>query len=188
MNSITEKTRAALIISFVALMFATLGFAGGPLVNHSPGVPFVWGLGTFTTLPGGVPYLKDMGFLNPVLATKAQADALTDLSMAELSAVGTSIMTLTAAGDIPMNITGANVMAYVNNFHGAGIDVIYDDDGSVMAAFGAPGALGLGGFVFTDPVTPEIASGVAIMNGPAIAAGDVGGVFFRIVFALQQGR
>ena len=172
MNSITEKTRAALIISFVALLFATLAFAGGPLANHSPGVPFVWGLGTFTTLPGpGIPYLKDMGFLNPVLASKAQADALTDLSMAELSAVGTSILTLFDNGDIPMNITGANVMAYVNNFHGAGIDVIYDDDGSVMAAFGAPGALGLGGFTFTDDATPEIAAGVAIMNGPTIAAG-----------------
>jgi len=185
MNSIKEKTRAALIISFVALLFATLGFAGGPIAIHSPGVPFVWGLGTFTTLPGGVPYLKDMGNLNPVLATKAQADALTDLSMTEISAVATSIMTLTAAGDIPMDITGANVISYLTVFHGAGIDVVYDVDGSVMAAIGAPGALGIGGFVFTDPVTPEIASGFAIMLGPAIAPGDVGGVFFRIVFTQE---
>ncbi len=185
MKSIIRKTPANVLYSLVILLSATLFIAGGPLSLHSPGVPFVWGLGTFTTLPGGVPYLKDMGDLNAVLVPKVDADALTDLSMTEISAVATSIMTLTAAGDIAMDITGANVGAYLSTFHGAGIDVIYDEDGSVMAALGVPGALGLGGITFTDAVTPEIAAGFGIMNGPAIDAGDVGGTFFRIVFTQE---
>ena len=97
----------ALLASFAVLFSGTRVFAGGPVLLFDSGVPYAWG-STFLTLP--IPYLKDLGPLGPL--TNAQANALTDLSMAEWNAVATSTFLSAPAGVTPFDLDASNFAAF----------------------------------------------------------------------------
>ncbi len=184
MKNFSRKILAVMVS--MLLVGADVALAGGPIALFDSGTPYLWGGGTFATFP--IPYLKDMGPLGPL--TKAEADALTDLSMTEWSSVSTSIFTAAAAGDIAFDVVAGNAVMYLFTFHGAFVDVIYDSDGTICAfVFGCPpGVLGLGGPIFTGTMVPEIASGLVLMNGATIDPADVGGAAFRVVFSQEVGH
>lgn len=186
MKSTIRKKLLSIMVSLTVIASSTLSFAGGPIALFGSGTPYVWGGGVFATFP--IPYLKDMGSLGPL--TKAGADALTDLRMTEWSSVVTSTFSAFPAGDTPMDIVAANAAAYLFTFHGAVLDVIYDTDGTICAfVFGCPpGVLGLGGPSFLGTMVPEIASGFAMMVGTGIDPGDVGGLFYSVVFSQEVGH
>ena len=187
----TRKTRTALVAGLISVLGATSASAAGPLLLFDTGVPYAWG-STFLTLP--IPYLKDQGTLGPL--TNAEANTLTDLSIAEWNAVATSTFSAAPAGVTPFDLDASTPAAlgatasYLFTFHGVVMDVVYDDNGSVCAnIFGCPpGVLGLGGFVFIFTGAPEPASGLVLMNGATINPGDVGGAAFRIVFSQEVGH
>ena len=150
-------------------------FAGGPLLIFDPttGTPFAYDPATFG---GSVPVFTDLGPMGPL--TTAEADFLTAFGFTEWSAVATSFFAAGVVGDFTArglpDITGATAGLVVGAFNGGGIDVMYDDDGSIISAFfGAPpGVLGIASPDFSFGGTPELAESWAVVNGTTVDPAD----------------
>ena len=169
---------------FVLLLFAPIGaVAGGPkyIAGSAFFNPAV--LGQPVHWAGGqVSYYVDQGPLNASI-TNQQATAMVDAAAALWSAVPTAAVTLTDAGPLNEDVSGANIVA-ANGVVSQPADVtpsattypvavIYDSDGSVTDAIFGTGASNPtscqnnGVWVWIDNFNPDatIAHAVILLNG-----------------------
>lgn len=135
----------------VITFFAALARAGGPeyvagssFFNSSTmGQPVVWSLGQ-------VNYYTDQGDLSPILPN-ASANALVANAFSQWAAVPTAALTVTSAGQLAEDVTGANIAVDSNGTVTAPADItpsatqspvaiVYDYDGSVTDALLGTGA------------------------------------------------
>ncbi len=186
----SSKLLSVLITGLVTLSGGAALFGGGPLIIFDPATRTPYAYGPTVGFP--VPVFTDLGGFGPL--TNAEADALTAFSAAEWSAVPTSSFSMAIAGDFTArslpDIDGSNAGLVVGTFNGGGIDVMYDDDGTIITDFfGAPpGVLGIASPEFAIGGTPELAESWAVVNGDAVDPGDVGGASFAGVFTHEFGH
>jgi hypothetical protein len=164
MRSADLYVRRASSVAFMALQVCSIGtaMAGGPLyVVPSGGTlqPARW--------EGTVKVYTDQGSLGAL--DNEQANQLVRNSVAQWSSVSTSSFRAAVVGSLPHDITGANAGEVIGVANGGGIQVIYDNDGSVIADFiGAGyGVLGI--------ATPEFLAGegsTQIVEGWVIISGE----------------
>ena len=155
---------------FALLLCSVVAFAGGPLIVGGPtmasGQAFKWN----NAVP--ITYWTDLGNLGSL--NKAAADQFT----AQMFSVWTSTpgvqLTITQAGSLATDITGANVLAQSNNPNSeinTKTAIVYDVDGTVTDALLGAGAsnsiLGFAGpsAVNSDGVHNFITLATAVLNG-----------------------
>jgi hypothetical protein len=178
----TTSVFAVLFFAFISLL--PCAFAGGPkyvagtsYFNPSVlGQPIHWS-------GGQVKYFVDQGPLSGTV-TNQQATAMVDAAAALWSSVPTAGVTLTYAGPLNEDVTGANIAASATgqitqpadvtpSATGYPVGVIYDADGSVIdAIYGADASFPVdcrnnGVFVWMDNINPDatIAHAIILLNG-----------------------
>jgi len=135
----------------IVLLFAALARAGGPkyvagsgYFNPSTmGQPIIWSLGQ-------VNYYTDRGDLSPIL-TNDSANLLVANAFSQWTSVSTAALSVTSAGQLAEDVTGANLAANTSGTVTAPADItpsathtpvgiVYDFDGSVTDALLGAGA------------------------------------------------
>ena len=98
-----------------------------------PGIqPYRLYLGSDSTLrysPPTVSLNYDLGTLGG--RTKLQADAIVTNAVALWTNVGTATITIGRGSDLPVDVTVANYLTYLNHYSDGLNPVIYDTDGSI---------------------------------------------------------
>ncbi len=169
--------------------------AGGPLVLHSPGVPFRWMGDPPTAL-----IHPDAGSLGSLNAATARATLLTAAENWE--AVGSSSLTFQDGGVVGsiQGPDGAGDFAVSNIFDFVGIDnggvtpIVFDSEdtdqngnGDIFDALGFSfGVIGIGFPEFVDGT--EITEGIVILNGAWVDPADADGLAFRGVITHELGH
>jgi len=132
----------------------------GPLITNGAGQPLVW-----STLP--IPYNPDAGTLG--VLDNASARQFVSDRFATWSAVSTSNISFTDAGQLPTDVTAANVGLYLGICDDHLNPIIFDTDGSIIRALLGPGnenfVLGAAGPDCGTYVPPVISEASAILNG-----------------------
>ena len=166
--------------AFAAALLAVTSsaFAGGPLnVCNQAAVKYP-GAGT-------VNLHYDQGTLG--VRSKAQADALISVAVANWTNVTTATVSLGRGPDLPVDVTTANYTTYLDVFNDGLNPVIYDTDGSITDLLLGAGAkntvLGFAGSAFSSG-TCQYLEGHAIING-FIPVSDTA---LRIVLAHEIGH
>ena len=142
------------------LLVAAFAHAGGPLaVCNNVAVKYP-GAGTVTLN-------YDRGALGS--RTKAQADALITAAISVWPSVATTTVRLERGADLPVDVTAANYMTYLNSADGLS-PVIYDADGSILDLMLGVGAkahlLGLAGSTYSDTNNNcQYTEGFAVISG-----------------------
>lgn len=153
-------------VSFWLILFGALSLpqstqAGGPLIVTKRATPYAWD----TSRP--VPFNPDQGPLGRL--SNEQAVALTGELFQVWQDVRTASIEFQRAASLPLDITGSNVMPFLNNAPPGVNPIIYDTDGSVIDALIGAGARLLAPGAATpllgNPETGEILQSVAILNG-----------------------
>src|SRR5947209_4586561 len=113
-----------------------------------------------------ISYSVDQGPLGSL--SHADAVALVhDAFFQRWQQVDTASISFTQAADLPQDITGANVMAFLNNLPAGVNPIIFDTDGSVIRTLlgDSSAAVALGQPLTADPATGTITSGMVVLNG-----------------------
>ena len=163
MVGVVERWQSIVIFALTALLCSFgLAVGGGPFVINTEGEPQVWN----TTQP--IPFHTDLGPLG--LLTNAEAVALVEEALQVWEAVPSSSVSFTAAGSLPVNVTGSNVFSILG-IAGDGISpIIFDHDGSVIDAILGRGASRdvLGLTAIELGVSDRILEAQAILNGAVL--------------------
>lgn len=143
----------------------------GPLLA-TDGLPVPWDIpSAINSSPSltAIPYNPDQGALGAL--TKAQADQLVADAFAVWDAVADSSVAFADAGDLPVDVTAANVNSVLGVQDGLS-PIVYDVDGSITAALNGAGAecdiLGFAGPEFGGPDSvfgAVITEASAVLNG-----------------------
>lgn len=182
----SSKRFGLLTLALTVALLPTAAFAGGPLLvfDEANDIPYAY------TTASTVPVYTDLGALGPV--GNAIADGQVGLAVGEWSAVPTSALSVSVAGDFASvglpDITGANAGSVIGTENGPGIHVIYDSDGSVVSSFfGAPpGVLGIASPDFATG--SEITESWVVLNGSTIDAADTNGEYWTGVITHEFGH
>src|SRR5207249_68160 len=97
----------------------------------------------------------------------ADAAALVQAAFQRWQQVDTASISFTPAAALPQDITGANVMAFLNTLPAGVNPIIFDNDGSVIRTLlgDSAAAVALGRPLSVDPATGAITSGIVVLNG-----------------------
>src|SRR5438270_323386 len=157
--------------------------AAGPLLVNGNGDPLVWGVNP-------IPFNPDRGTLGTLDNAAAVQAVLDDFGV--WAAVPTANISFTNAGALPVDVTVANYLSYLGVCGDGLSPIIFDTDGSITDDAFGPGAsndiLGFASPECGSFVPPQIAEGVAVLNGkwidgvdspsnPEIPLADFKGVF-----------
>ena len=187
------SARGRLAAALLATGVATAALAGGPLYtfDYENRTPYAWNMASWPN--GKVPVYTDLGRLGPL--SNARADELVAYAAAQWSGVPTTSFRAAVAGDFSArglgDVDGEDVFEVLGEWNGGGIDVIYDDNGSVLEGiFGIPatGVLGITNLDYTNVGTPEILEAWIILSGPGIRAEDPTGLGFGGVVTHEFGH
>jgi len=147
------------------------------------GDPLVWGVNP-------IPFNPDRGTLGTLDNAAAVQAVLDDFGV--WAAVPTANISFTNAGALPVDVTVANYLSYLGVCGDGLSPIIFDTDGSITDDAFGPGAsndiLGFASPECGSFVPPQIAEGVAVLNGkwidgvdspsnPEIPLADFKGVF-----------
>ncbi len=172
----------------VLLVTALPAAAAGPLDIFDPatGQPFFY-TGPLLLYTDNDPFFSLTG---PV--SNASADERAAFGIAEWENVTTSSFVGSVAGDFASiglpDITLANIGLVLGTYNGGGYHVVYDHDGSIIAALAGPGVLGFSGPEFATAGTPFLLESVAVLNGSTVAPGDTEAVWYQAVFTHEFGH
>lgn len=152
---------ARLAVTFLALVAAGVQ-AGGPLGICNDAARTV-----LAYSPAVVNLNYDQGPLGS--RTKDQADAIVTNAVSLWTNVGTATVTIGRGVDLPVDVTSANYLNFLDNF-GDGLNpVIYDSDGSITDLIFGVGAknntLGFAGSAWFNQPACRYAEGQAVING-----------------------
>ena len=132
--------------------------AAGPLIVNGSGQPLVWS--------GPVPFNPDRGPLG--LLDNGAAITAVASDFAVWGAVPTASVSFTNAGQLPVDVTVANVFDVLGICDGVS-PIVFDDDGSITDLLLGGGAsnniLGFAGPACGSLVPPVITEGEAVLNG-----------------------
>jgi uncharacterized membrane protein len=176
-----------------ACALATAAFAGGPLYTFDPDnrIPYAWVMSSWPN--GQVPIYTDLGTLG--ILSNAQAGGLVAYAAEQWSSVPTSTFRGAIAGDFSdLGLGDVNydtIDSVLGVYNGGGIDVIYDDDGGILADyFGVPptSVLGITDIEYAAVNSPEITEAYMILSGPGVRAEDPDGVGFQGVVTHELGH
>lgn len=155
-----------LTITLLLLLLALTGMkpvmAGGPLLWTRAGEPFRWRLNP-------VPYTPDQGPLGQF--DPAQAVQLLAEAFGTWEAVETAAIRFERRGQLSVDVTGANVMEFLNQVPRDVNPFIFDHDGSIIEALVGVGAsrsiVGFASPTLRQPNTArgEYRQGWAVFNG-----------------------
>jgi hypothetical protein len=153
------RTGAALALLVGAL---GLAWAGGPLFVTDGGQPFRWDMSS------PVRYVVDAGPLGT--RSHDQMAAVVAQAVRVWESVPTARLQFAAAGELPSDITGGNVMGFLSGLkEGDPCPILFDSDGSIIdTLLGAGASKGLQGFGLPDLVDRAngwIRGGYVILNG-----------------------
>ncbi len=163
--------RRAARVTFALLLVLATGsasaprsaFAAGPLFVNDAGVPLVW-----TARP--VPWNSDQGGLG--VLDQASANQLVDQAFAVWAAVPTAAISYADAGQLPVDVTAANVGSFVGVCNDGLSPIVFDTDGTITdALFGAGASNSILGFAGPECGTfapPVITEASAVLNGKFI--------------------
>lgn len=142
--------------------------AGGPLLVNKEGVPYRWD----TSQP--VPYTVDQGTLG--LLSNTQAINLTNRLFEVWTDVLTASIELQPQGQLSTDVTGANVIEFMNNLPEGVNPIIFDTDGGIVDALLGAGAKSLvAGIAGPERVEDRhIRQAFSILNGLFIDGRDDG--------------
>lgn len=180
----------------VALLAAGLtgtALAGGPVntFDYVNRIPYAWNLARWPD--GRVPVYTDLGDLG--ILDNLQARRLVENAASQWSSVPTTSFRAAIAGDFSDigldDITEANITSVLGTFNGGGIDVIYDDDGTILQNFfGIPptAVLGITSLEYVNGGTPEMLEAWMVLSGPGIDLADPLGMAFSGVVAHEFGH
>jgi uncharacterized membrane protein len=172
---------------------ATAAFAGGPVYtfDYENRIPYAWNMASWPN--GQVPVYTDLGTLG--VLSNARTNAIVTFAANQWSSVPTSSFRATVAGDFSAlglgDIDDSFVESVIGTWNGGGIDVIYDNDGSIMTNFfGLPptGVLGITNIDYTEVNTPQILEAWIVLSGPGIHANDPNGIGFQGVVTHEMGH
>ncbi len=161
-NTISCLTRLATVATAIFCLGALPASAADSLFVCESGVPFAY--------PGGganIIFNPDQGGLGPL--TNAQAVTAVTQAFQAWADVSTASATFLNDGQMPFDVTLANVGPILNPPAPDGLSpIVFDEDGSIFTAlFGAgSGILGFAGPDFGNFVTCELLEGSAFLNGP----------------------
>lgn len=156
--------------------------AGGPLLVTKNGAPYVWD----TSQP--VTFTTDQGPLG--MLSNADAVTLTSDLFRTWEEVPTARIRFQPAGQLPTDITGQNVMEFLNSLPPGVNPIIFDTDGTAIEAL-----IGLGARMFTpgaasplqvEPTDGTIRQATAILNGLFIDGQNEGLRNPELPFALYR--
>jgi hypothetical protein len=183
-----QRYRHLLTGALLLLATASPVAAGGPLDIFDPATqqPFFYA-DSLRVYTDNDPWFSLTG---PV--SSAGAAARTAFGIAQWTDVATSSFAGFVAGDFASiglpDITLDNVGLVLGVFNGGGYHVIYDHDGSIIAALAGPGVLGFSGPEFSTTGTPLLTESVAVLNGSEVSVGDAEGIWYQAVFTHEFGH
>lgn len=163
------RQQCLIVTSWMSLWFILFGalslpqstHAGGPLIVTKRATPYAWD----TSRP--VPFNPDRGSLGKL--SNEQAVALTGELFQVWQDVPTASIEFQRADSLPLDVTGSNVMEFLNNVPPGVSPIIFDTDGSVIDTLVGAGARLLAPGAATpllgNPETGEILQSLAILNG-----------------------
>jgi hypothetical protein len=164
------RTRRRIVASALLLVLFSVArtYAGGPLLVHSPGVPFRWPNGGMN-----IPWNPDQGGLGPL--TNAQAVAQTAAAFQAWADIASSTATHLNAGQLPLDVDETNFVPFFAATAPDGLSaIVFDEDGAIFELLFGPdsGVLGFAGPEWVDESNATIVEGLAFMNGGALLGPD----------------
>ena len=161
-----------------------VGFAGGPLLVGSNGIPQTWANGVIT-------YFTDQGDLSPLLPS-AQADQFVADAWSQWTSVPRAALTVSRGGQLDEDVSGANfaLSSDIEPTSSKTLAIVYDADGTVMDALLGEGA-GAAALCSTNAVLGEvdrisddghIAHALVVINGNcALTAANLPVLHYQLV-------
>ncbi len=169
----------------VLVLLASRAHAAGPLIVNSSGAPLTWSGGV-------VDWNPDRGTLGTL--SNAAATALVGNNFAKWQAVPTAALSITNGGQLPVDVTTANVNSFLGVCGDGVSPIVFDTDGSITDALLGSGAsnsiLGFAGPECGTLSPPTITEASAVLNGkfidgiqtgnnPEITVAEFGAVFLH---------
>ena len=182
-----------LFVALLAAALTTAAFAGGPIYtfDYANQIPYAWNM---TSWPDNeVPIYTDLGNLG--IISNARANEMAVFAANQWSSVPTSSFRANVWGDFSLisqgDIDYYTIGLIVGQWNGGGIDIVYDNDGSIMQNFfGVPptSVLGITDIDFAAVGTPEILEAWMVISGPGVRSDDPNGVAYQGVFTHEMGH
>jgi hypothetical protein len=180
--------RLSTIIGMLVLLMASNAMALGPLIVFDPGTstPYAW------AGPVAIYTDNDPAFSLTGPVPNADADARVADAAAQWTGVTTASLTAAVAGDFAsIGIPDINLGNYglvLSTDNGGGYHIVYDHDGSIIAALAGPGVLGFSSPEWAIDGTPDIYESYAVLNGATVDPGDVQAIWWQGVITHEMGH
>ncbi len=156
------RALAASLLALAALL-TDHADAAGPLIVNGAGTPLVWSGGIVSWNP-------DRGTLGTL--SNAEAVSLASDNFAKWQAVPTAALAISNTGTLPVDVTAANVNAFIGICGDGFSPIVFDSDGSITDSLFGVGAsnsiLGFAGPECGSLVPPVITEASAVLNGKFI--------------------
>lgn len=183
-NSFRQIAWCAVLVASVATSVS----AGGPLLVFDPATQQPYFYPTAVDMyTDNDPFFSLTGPVSGEVASARVADGI-----AQWSNVPTATFSGSVAGDFASiglpDINVGNVGLVIGRFNGGGYHVIYDNDGSIVAALAGPGVLGFSTPEFAVDGTPELTESYVVLNGAEVSPGDTEALDYQAVFTHEFGH
>jgi len=187
------STSARSAVALLMLGLATAASAGGPIYTFDPfnRVPYAWVMESWPQKE--VPIRTDLGTLGRL--SNERALKMVRFAADQWSSVPTSSFRGAVVGDFSTiglgDIDDSTIGSVIGAWNGGGIDVVYDNDGSILTNFfGLPptGVLGITNLEYVASDTSEMAEAWMVLSGPGIHADDPTGIGFQGVVTHEMGH